>query len=348
MKVAMITPRYPPNIKGGGEISCKLLVDTLRNKDLNVDVLSGDVLFPNVKSKEILNLKMYQYLNKRIYDYDVFHTYNMSLLPCLGLLTKKYNINSVASLNGIVYSPTLGSNVSKHKKLTYCLNKTILNGSIRHIKRFTTLSSYFKQVWAKDGIQNNRITVIPNMISKDYVSSDEKIHSDFTRILFIGNYAKWRNLESLLDAYIKLPKMKVKLNIVGEGWENVLMKYRGKLNINRIHYYGYVPPKNLLDIIKDADIYIQPYSCFGVGRTMLESAQNETAIITTGKFYDYPYLNKYLIYFNDSYSLTNCLNELINNKRYRKFLATNCRDIVNKYFSPEFISEKYIELYKKK
>lgn len=345
MKVAMITPRYPPNIKGGGEISCKLLVDTLRNKDLNIDVLSGDVLFPNVKSKEILNLKMYQYLKKRIYDYDVFHTYNMSLLPCLGLLTKKYNINSVASLNGIVYSPTLGSNVAKHKRLTHCINKTILNGSIRHIKRFTTLSSYFKQIWVKDGIQNNRITVIPNMISKDYVSKKKKTYSDLTRLLFVGNYAKWRNLKLLLDTYSLLDENYLLLTVVGSGWDDLVKEYNNSWNT--IVYYPHMDHNILKHFFRKADIYIQPYEVFGVGRTLLESAQNETAIVTTGKFYDYPYLNKYLMYFNDGYSLCNCLTELINNKRYRKFLATNCRDIVNKYFSPEFISEKYIELYRK-
>lgn len=340
MKVAMVTPRYE-NVVGGGEISCRLLVEALRTLGINITVLSGDVLFPHIKNKELLNTAMYRLLKKLTNEYDIFHTYNMSLLPAIGRLTKRKNINSVATLNGHVYSPTFTLELSDHPRREYPVVASMFKRHISHIKKFTVLSEFMREAWVKDGIPEDKIQVIPNMIAKNYTS--ETYHGDTVNILVVGNYAKWRNLDMLLEAYTKLPKQNIILHVVGQGWKDTIMKYKGK---NILVYHPQVAHQELKHMYSRADIYVQPYQYFGIGRAMLEAAQNKTAIVTTGRLQDFPYLHGYLNYFANSDMLQLTLQTLIVNRDLRKLQGEDVCRIVNSYFAPENIANKYFELYK--
>ena len=340
MKVAMVTPRYE-NVVGGGEISCRLLVEALRTLEIDVTVLSGDVLFPHIKNKELLNTAMYRYLKKLTNEYDIFHTYNMSLLPAIGRLTKKKNINSVATLNGHVYSPTFTLELSNHPRREYPVVLSMFRRYISHIKRFTVLSEFMKEAWIKDGIPEEKIQVIPNMIAKNYVSLETKHHAT-VNILVVGNYTKWRNLDMLLEAYSKLPLQNIVLRVVGQGWEEAIKSCKSK---NIIAYYPQVAHQELKDMYAKANIFVQPYNYFGIGRAMLEAAQNKTAIVTTGRLQDFPFLHGYLNYFTNSDMLQLTLQTLIVNKDLRKLQGEDVCRIVNEYFSPENIASKYVKLY---
>ena len=340
MKIAMVTPRYE-NICGGGEISCKLLVETLRKLGLTVDVYSGDALFPQIKNKELLNTVMYGHLKKLTNKYDIFHTYNMSLLPAIGRLTKNKNINSIATLNGHVYSPTFTLQLSNHPKREYPFVTSMFRRYISHIKKFTVLSEFMKETWIRDGVLNDKIKVIPNMIAKNYTS--ETYHGDTVNILVVGNYAKWRNLNMLLEAYTKLPEQNIILHVVGQGWKDKIMEYKGK---NILAYHPQVAHQDLKNMYSRADIYVQPYDYYGIGRAMLEAAQNKTAIVTTGRLQDFPYLHGYLNYFANSDMLQLTLQTLIVNKELRKLQGEDVCKITNSYFAPENITNKYIETYK--
>lgn len=341
MKVAMVTPRYN-TIHGGGERSCKLLVKALQTLGINVTVLSGDTLFPNIKNKELLNTAMYGYLKKITNEYNIFHTYNMSLLPTIGRLTKKKNINSVATLNGHVYSPSCTLKYSDHPKREYPVTMSLLKLYISHIKKFTILSEFMREAWIKDGIPKEKIQVIPNMIAKNYTS--ETHHGNIVNILAVGNYAKWRDLDTLLKAYTKLPLQDIVLHIVGHGWKDTILKYKGK---NVLVYHPQVVHQELKDMYSRADIYVQSYKYFGIGRTMLEAAQNKTAIVTTGRLQDFPYIHGYINYFANPDMLQLTLQTLISNKKLRELQGEDVCKIVNSYFAPENIVNKYVELYEK-
>jgi len=341
MIICMVTPRYKRNVKGGGELSLQLLVEALRTLGIDVTVLSGDALFPNIKNKELLNTAMYGYLKKRIDEYDVFHTYNMSLLPAIGRLTRVKNINSVATLNGHVYSPTFTLQLSDHPKREYPFVTSMFRRYISYIKKFTVLSEFMREAWIRDGVPDDRIKVIPNMIAKNYTS--ETYHGDTVNILAVGNYAKWRNLDILLDAYSKLPLQDIILHVVGQGWKDKIMTYKGK---NILAYHPQVEHQKLKDMYSRADIYVQPYDYYGIGRAMLEAAQNKTAVVTTGRLQDFPFIHGYLNYFANSDMLQLTLQTLIVNKELRKLQGNDLCKLVNSYFAPENIADKYIQTYK--
>lgn len=342
MKIAMVTPRYVKDIRGGGERSCRLLVEALRVAGVQVDVFSGDELFPEIQDTKYLNLAMYRYLRKITNEYDIFHTYNMSLLPIVGLLTRRYGINSVASLNGHVFSPTFERQLSNHKMRSYLLSKFLTESLIRHINRFTTLGEFWKDAWVKDGIAKEKIQVIPNMIEKKFPSYRTRLNST-VNLLAVGNCVGWRDLKTTLDAYAKLPPQDITLTVVGQGWEDTVMNYKGR---NVLLYCKKINQERLNELYSEADIYIQSYKYNGIGRAMLEACQYKSAIVTTGTLRDFPHLHGYLNYFKGAGMLKNTLQVLIDNEGVRKDQGENVCKIVNKYFTPENTASKYIELYK--
>jgi len=337
----MVTPRYKKDIRGGGELSCALLVEALRKQGIEVDVLAGDELFPSIKNTGKLNIEMYKVSKKLTNAYDIWHFYNMSLLPMGGLLTRKYNINSVASLNGHNFSPTLAAELSDHPTKNYLISLFLLKSMVRHIKKFTTLGEYWKEAWVRDGIPQGKIQVIPNMIDKSYVA-EKPFHRKKVNIVAVGNYAKWRNMKMLLDAYSKLSKQDICFSIIGQGWEKDVMNYKGE---NTVVYYRQMAHEKVKEMYALADIYVQSFKYSGIGRSMLEACQNKTAIITTGRTQDFPYLFGYINYFANSDMLRLTLQTLINNKDLRDNQSEQVCRVVNKYFSSEFITKQYIKLY---
>lgn len=341
MKVAMVTPRYPPNIIGGGEISCEQLVETLRQLNIDIEVLSGDVMFPKIKRKEKLFIAMYRYLKKKFQKYDVLHAYNMNLLPTLGLLTKKYNANTLGTLNGHVYSPTFARHIGKKPIIAYNFNAMMLKKYTRHIKRFTALSKFYSDVWVCDGLDENKISIIPNMIDIKYtvskllsnvVSTDNKVN-----LIAVGNYAKWRNFEGMIYDYGLLPKQNIELHIVGHGWHDAIAPLL-KISNNRIIYYGGLKHNEIKNLFAISQIYLQPYNHFGIGRTLLEAAQNKCAIVATGDKENYLQLKNNIRNFTE-------LEELVQNKTEQRRLARSNKMLVNKYFNPKRIAKQYIAIY---
>jgi len=337
MKIAMVTPRYPPNIVGGGEISCEQLVKALENLGVMVDVISANVIFPKTKRKEKLFLKMYKYLKKRLDDYDILHAYNMNLLPTLGLLTKKYGTNTVGSLNGHVYSPTFGRELGSKPTVAYNFNSMMLQAYTRHIKRFTTLSKFYTDTWVNDGLKEEKITVIPNMIDENYTASKIRPRNDIVRLIAVGNYATWRNFEGLLQHYSTFPKQKVILTIVGQGWKDTVSKYFN-LCKNAVVYYDGLNHQDLKDLFAVSNIYVQPYHHYGIGRTLLEAAQNNTAIVATGEKENYLQLEHGIKTVDE-------LEHLIADKKEQRASAKFNKLMVNKWFNPKYIGKKYLAIY---
>jgi len=337
----LVVPRYPPNIKGGGEISSSLLAKAIK-KYVDIEVLSFDgnefkekevdgikvnrISIKQSPFKILKNIEVCKFLKKMVKDYDIFHTYNMDLLPAIGFLTKKYNIKSVATLNGIVFSPSMSTYLIKHLSPKFYRNKLMMR-YIKNIKHFTTICPYYKENWVKDGIEENRITVIPNMIDPSFkVIEGNKPNDDIVRILFIGNYAKWRNLDVLLKAYSRLKYQKnSELLIVGKGWEDTIRKYETK---NKITYFGGIPYSKIAEMYSKCDIFVYPTAeAKTTDRVLIEALQNGLAVITTGNDYYSPIIRNLkdgiLIYPMNEKELLEKMQLLIEDGKLRKEIAKN-------------------------
>jgi len=350
MKICMITPRYPPNIQGGGEISCKLLVDNLIKNNFEVDVFSADQKFPNIKNMTLQNIKTYQYLKNKIKNYDIFHTYNMTLMPGLGILTKKYKVNSIATLNGIVYSISMST--YKYQKMSprFFRNKLIIN-FIKNIKYFTTLFQYFKENWINDGIDDKKISVIPNMIDVSF-KPIKNTKSDITRLLHVGNYTPTRSEEicKLIKVYSNLKKQNINLTMVGKGKNQVkkiINKYQPK---NKIIHLGEKNYNELPKIYSNSDIFVHPSNFPKTGdRVIYEALMSGICVITTGNN-NYSEIIKnnesgILVYPMTTEILAEKIQNLLDDVPLRKKLAQNGKKRIYDICSPDLIIKRYIKIY---
>ncbi|MEF8849070.1 MAG: glycosyltransferase family 4 protein [Candidatus Thermoplasmatota archaeon] len=351
MKVAMVVPRYPPNIHGGGEISCKLLVDTLRKKDVDVEVFSFDRVFPHIWSKLYLNYKAVGYLKDKVDDFDVFHTYNMDLLPAVGRLTKKFGINSVATLNGIVFSPSMSTYRFKYLSPKFYRNLICFN-SIKNISCFTTLFQVFKDKWVEDGLDKDKITVIPNMLDPSFKPEKRKKSEDEIRLLHVGNFSPTRKeeIETLIKSYSKLKKQDVSLKMVGKGKEKVealVERYKPKNSVNHLGEKDY---EELPSIYADSDIFVHPSSLPKTAdRVIYEAMLSGVCVVTTGNdYYSQVIRNKkdgLLLYPMNSEKLAENIQMLIDNPELRKKMAESGKKRVQNVCNPNRVTDRYIRVY---
>lgn len=350
-KVAMITPRYPPNIHGGGEISCKLLVDELRKTE-EVDVFTFDKIYPNIKSKVVLNIQAYDHLKGRLDGYNIVHAYNMDLLPSIGKLTRDKNINSFASLNGIVFSPSLATYSHKILSLKYYRNNFFMK-DLKQIKGYSTLCEYWRQNWIYDGIDSKKISVITNMLDPKLKIKKRKEHGGIN-ILHVGNFSPTRKQEiiDVIKIFSKIKKQDITLFMIGKGKkerEHLINKYKPA---NKVKVLGEIDNNKLSEFYSNADIFLHPSSLpKGNDRVIIEAMQHGCVVIThcsnvlspivrNGK--DGVLVSPFSI--NDFYLE---IEKLISDKKLMNKISEGAKKHIKDVCSPDRIKEKYLKAYKK-
>lgn len=305
MKVAIITPRYPPNIAGGGEISVQLLAESVDeySDSIDVEVFSFDggqetlvngVTVNRCRSlphsiKEINNPLAVATLRDKIGHFDVIHSYNMALHPCAGYLSQKYDIGTVATLNSYQYIPKGGLNIGLnieqkiYNKLSTLSTGKILKFYINKIDKLTALSQPVKEIYESYGIGVGDIEVIPNMVDKQLAKTDQEMGKDHFQICYVGSLQSRKGVKYLIRALSHLPKG-VRLTVAGDGPElNALKDLSEHLSLGqRINFLGEVDYEDIHEIYSSSDVFVHP----GIwpepfGRTTIESLQAGTPIITT-------------------------------------------------------------------
>ena len=97
MKILILTPRYPPTIMGGGEISVRLLVENI-SKQFEVTVLSLDgneeekingvkIIRKHYDNSLWSVISLFTYLYQTGKQFDIIHGYNMFFYHYLGILS---------------------------------------------------------------------------------------------------------------------------------------------------------------------------------------------------------------------------------------------------------------------
>jgi len=114
----MITPDYPPKITGGCALSCSLLVNGMRSRGMDYDVLAfngdgmddvttehGFVIYHSHPRWEILlslNLTAVRATSELKGRYDIVHVYNCQQIPAAVIYAKRTGAKVVATLNNMV------------------------------------------------------------------------------------------------------------------------------------------------------------------------------------------------------------------------------------------------------
>lgn len=171
-------------------------------------------------------------------------------------------------------------------------------------------------------------------------------------ILFVGTLEPRKNLNTLLDAYMKLNediKDEYSLVIVGSnGWKNDdLLDRLSALKNNGVNviYAGYVSDEELNTLYANAACYVQPSHYEGFGMPLLESMNYSIPTIAS----DIPVFREIAgdasLYFNkdDPDDLRNKIQLLLRDKKLQKELVIRSGDQLKK-FGWEDASKSFLKI----
>lgn len=298
MKIGIVTPKYPPNVDGGGERSAQLLVKNLRKRGHNVEVLSFDKEAPEdpeyVKRidafsdrADLLNIQCFKQIKSFSEDKEVIHSYNTALHPSVGRLS---DVKTVATLNNYYHyqpyevpKPKDSGIIRKIYDSTYLrLYSTVARTQIRKIGRFLALSTDVKDVYSRF-LPGEKIEVIPNMYDPEFPEHND-LETDERELLYIGMLHPHKGVKDLIE---QMPKLEsYKLTIVGDGpQKEELEKLASNLGVEqRVSFEGYVDNDQIPRYYERAGWFIHPGRWpEPFGRTILEAMQMETPVIATNK-----------------------------------------------------------------
>ncbi|ELZ31330.1 group 1 glycosyl transferase [Halogeometricum pallidum JCM 14848] len=304
MKVAFISPRYYPNVAGGGEVSLKLLAEGLNEHDsiekvsvfcfdgLSLDTINGVAvhrLGNSFELPEYSNPVCYSRLKDVLSHYDLVHSYNMEYHPAAGALADHLSIPAVATLNSYTYLPKrkMGMETTTkellYEKVFLPFTGRILIKYIEKIDKFITLSEASKQIYDSQRDSYRDITVIPNLIDTELSTYNDYSPDGEVTILYVGSLKKIKGVRYLIEALTHLPS-RFRLRIVGDGPEmdNLVRLATDRNLTSRIDFVGSIPYGLIDEQYERADIFAHP----GVwvepfGRTVVEAIQSGLPVVAT-------------------------------------------------------------------
>lgn len=307
MNIALITPRYPPNGTGGGEISVQLLAEHLRDHR-EIDRLSvysfdgtatetvhgvavhrlGEVpKYPY----ELHNVFVAKKLLDQLEEYDLVHSYNMLPHPAVGYLSSTNDIPSVATLNAYPFFPrtAIGIKPSLRRRLYEAVGLTstwrMLSAQMKNITIFLPLSHSVKRRYRQWEFDNAEFEVIPNMIDPDFeVPTTTRDTDDNTiKLLYVGYLRKSKGISNLIES-LQWLSSEFTLELVGTGPEEErLRRLVETFDLeHRVSFSGYLPYDDVKRSYANADVFVHP----GIwpepfGRTILEAMQAELPVVAT-------------------------------------------------------------------
>ena len=219
MKIAFITPEYPPYVLGGCGLSADIDVRVLRQYGLDVDVFvfhqhhemkqvnHGITRYYDViqKTPTRLILKTIQKLRGNLSKYDLIEVIGVTQIPALKILQLIDNHKPIiAILNGTEGACYNYENyvTKKCKKCTMFASflcvanswkkrgriiRTPLNYSIfkisqflsRRVDKFFVLSEPLMEMYISAGYPENKMTLVPNMLDPEFVANAENATREF-------------------------------------------------------------------------------------------------------------------------------------------------------------------------
>ncbi|MEA2006620.1 MAG: glycosyltransferase [Patescibacteria group bacterium] len=340
LRVALLTPDFPPNPRGGCGVSSNLLVQELRKLGLCVDVYrvgkkeiaekssSGNIYhFVGFRKVPMINnLFAVILLRGRLKKYDIIHVYNMSLIPAAVLLKGRDSkiFATINNTNGAVASTFVGKRKFKNKIndwLTTWMIKLFRGG----VDCYIALTAFLRRLYIENGYVGHKIKMVPNMYDEIFVAkrNKESRKDGHVRILYVGQLG---DNKGVLDLAVvckdllndKKWKDKLKVKIIGDGKlrgviETILKREieSGSVEIFNEQY------EDLPDEYWNSDLLIHPAKWDEpFSRTWLEAMASELPILSSDNSSAKEVLAGYAIFFKmgDRESLKRAMLEFLKNK----------------------------------
>ena len=201
------------------------------------------------------------------------------------------------------------------------------------------------------------IDVIPNAIELSvFRPPRQRTHDGPVRLLFVGRFNAFKNVETLLEAINRLNEMGVnnfELQLVGDGERRANLE---RLTIDKgltrqVHFLGWVDRNAIVERYRQADMFVTATTWEGMPNTVLEGmACGLPVVATRASGLDELVkegVNGYLVDINDASTLANRLAELIENPYERLRMGKESRKMAEQEFAWEYIAEQYVQIYER-
>jgi len=363
MKIAILTPLFPPKHLAGMEIAALKIAKHLSKRNHEVHVITTldkglskesrekDFCVHRIKTSKIPILRTVSYCIKSFFVVkkitpDILHIQTI-YLSLSGLLIKKF-LHKPYVLYG------RGSDVYFSWRLKNLISKPIL----KNANGVIVLTEDMKREIQK--ICNRDVFVIPNGIdlkrfknlSKEDLRSKLEIKEQERAILFVGTLRPVKGVRYLIEAmrFITDKNKNKRLFIVGDGEERKYLEDLVRnLNLEKyVAFIGKVPNEKIPEYMAASDVFVLPSFSEGLPVTVLEAMASGLPIVATN-VRGLPEIikngeNGFLVMPKSTEQIAEKVLLLLEDGELRERISNNNREKVKRY-SWESVVEKLEEVY---
>lgn len=225
---------------------------------------------------------------------------------------------------------------------------------LNKIERNIVLSNLAKEFLLNQGLRNS-INVIPTGVDTQIFHPESNENKkEFFNIIFVARIEKAKGFDELIESFIFCRKkgLKIKLKIIGKHKDS---EYR--INIEEkirevqtdIEFIEEISHNKMPEIYRTSDLFVLPSHFEGVPLSVLEAMSTALPVIAT-KVGGIPEIiqnkkNGILVDKGDVKTLSQTIELLYFDEKYRKKLGANARKTILENYDWSIISKKIIELY---
>ncbi len=201
------------------------------------------------------------------------------------------------------------------------------------------------------------ITVIPNAIElSEFIPPRHRNHEGPVRLLFVGRFNAFKNVETLLEAAARLKNKGVdnfELQLIGEGEQRANLERLTVENelTKHVRFLGWVARDSIVNYYRQADLFVTATTWEGMPNTVLEAMACGLPVVASRasglEELVHEGINGYLVPINDPAALADRLADLVENPYERQRMGKESRKVAEQEFAWEYISEQYIEIYRR-
>jgi glycosyltransferase involved in cell wall biosynthesis len=193
------------------------------------------------------------------------------------------------------------------------------------------------------------IKVIPNGIDLDFFKPSVR-DGEIPQLLFTGRVVYQKGLDLLVVALSKLTDIPWELSIIGDGsYKDQLQQRIEALGLtHRIRFHGWCSKEELLPILAQSHIFVNPSRHEGMPNAVLEAMACGLPVIATRIAGNEDLVkngeNGFLVANENVIELRNALRTLLTKKHLRQKMGKCSRSIVESNFSWSHSGENYLAL----
>ncbi|WP_256558477.1 glycosyltransferase family 4 protein [Salinilacihabitans rarus] len=335
MRIAFIHPHFPTAEGTGATHTATQVVNGLAETDHDVCVYcaetpSDDLETPGVEYRYLTGNSRHPHTDTRLNEevtarldefgeYDVVHSYLMSLIPAIAAVGKETDAGTVVTLNAyqgvcpkndLLY---LNERQCERKSIPKCLNCIARTGfeneeygycyrtasqlfSLRlvrsaerrlaHVDAFRAPSDHVRENYVRFGYDRDRIHVVPHPVDEEF-SIDHR--SDFAEpygLLYVGSLIERKGVKKLIPILEAATDgaFDFELTVVGTGGlESTLREQAAERGVDHlVEFAGFVPNAELPPVYAEHDCFVYP----GIweeplARVYLEALATGTPIVSS-------------------------------------------------------------------